>query len=91
MKIITWNCNGALRKKYESLLDFNADIHIIQECENPELSKDKKYIDWASNYLWIGDEKIYTEYEIMTKKYIKHEYNNIKFNKIDFLYCIDED
>ncbi|MEA5259944.1 endonuclease/exonuclease/phosphatase family protein [Arcicella aquatica] len=57
MKIIVWNCNGALRKKFESLLDFNADLIIVQECENPAESKDKKYVDWAINYLWIGDTK----------------------------------
>lgn len=51
MKIITWNCNGALRKKFESLLDFDADLIIVQECENPAESKDKKYLDWAENYL----------------------------------------
>ncbi len=57
MKIITWNCNGALRKKYENLLEFDADLIVIQECENPAESKDVKYIDWAVNYLWIGDTK----------------------------------
>jgi exonuclease III len=55
MKILTWNCNGALRKKFIHLEQFDADIIIIQECENPELSKDKKYKDWAKNYLWTGE------------------------------------
>lgn len=57
MKIITWNCNGALRNKFESLLDFDADLIIVQECENPAEAKDKKYIDWAVNNLWVGDTK----------------------------------
>ena len=57
MKIITWNCNGALRKKYHKLVDIDADILIIQECENPIESKDTNYINWAGNYLWIGDSK----------------------------------
>lgn len=57
MKIITWNCNGAFRKKFESLLDFDADLIIVQECENPAETKDKKYVDWAVNYLWVGDTK----------------------------------
>ncbi len=57
MKIITWNCNGALRKKFQHLLDYNADIHIIQECENPAETKHVGYKKWAENHLWIGDSK----------------------------------
>lgn len=57
MKIITWNCNGAFRKKFEHLVSFDADLLIIQECENPADSKDRHYMDWASNYLWTGDSK----------------------------------
>ncbi|MBC7694330.1 MAG: endonuclease/exonuclease/phosphatase family protein [Burkholderiales bacterium] len=57
MKIVSWNCNGALRKKFNALMTIDADIYIIQECENPADSKDKDYKNWASNYLWIGDSK----------------------------------
>ncbi|NDK10346.1 endonuclease/exonuclease/phosphatase family protein [Candidatus Gracilibacteria bacterium] len=57
MKILTWNCNGALRKKFGNLSEFNADLYIIQECENPAETKHKEYNDWAENYLWIGDTK----------------------------------
>lgn len=57
MKILTWNCNGALRNKFDNLSDFNADIIVIQECENPAETKHKGYIKWAENHLWIGDSK----------------------------------
>nr|MBC7613897.1 endonuclease/exonuclease/phosphatase family protein [Pseudopedobacter sp.] len=57
LKIITWNCNGAFRKKFEFLDFFDSDILIIQECEDPEKSTDLEYKKWAINYLWIGDSK----------------------------------
>ncbi len=36
MKIVSWNCRGKFRDKYSLLQKFNADIYVIQECENPE-------------------------------------------------------
>ena len=56
MKIISWNCNGALRKKFAALTPLNADVHIIQECEDPK-TKDAAYKSWAENYIWIGRNK----------------------------------
>ncbi|CAM3447453.1 endonuclease/exonuclease/phosphatase family protein [Zobellia roscoffensis] len=57
MKIVTWNCNGALRNKFEALFVFDADIYVVQECENPLKTNHKKYAKWANNHLWIGDTK----------------------------------
>lgn len=54
MKVISWNCNGALRKKFHHLEQFDADVLIIQECENPALCKSSEYVSWAKNYLWHG-------------------------------------
>jgi exonuclease III len=57
MNIVTWNCNGAFRKKFEQISDLQADIYIIQECENPADTEHQEYKKWATNHLWIGDNK----------------------------------
>ena len=56
MKIVTWNCNGAFRKKYHLFNDTNFHIIVIQECEDPKQST-KSYLKWSGNYLWKGDNK----------------------------------
>lgn len=57
MRIVSWNCNGGLRKKLEKLLSLEADIHIIQECEDPLHCSDLKYKTFAENSLWVGMSK----------------------------------
>jgi len=57
MTIVTWNCNGGFRHKFDSLSKFEADVLIVQECEDPQFSNSKSYKDWARNYFWLGDSK----------------------------------
>ena len=56
MKILTWNCNGALRNKFEFIDTFGADVLVIQECEDPSKCNGD-YVNWAGNYLWSGENK----------------------------------
>lgn len=54
MRLITWNCQGAFRKKYTPIARFNPDLAVIQECEPLEK------LSWKedrppSAALWFGD------------------------------------
>ncbi|MDO5686077.1 MAG: hypothetical protein Q4G42_01610 [Neisseria sp.] len=57
MRIVSWNCHGALRKKFPELLALAADVYIVQECENPAETRHEAYQYWAQNALWIGRNK----------------------------------
>ena len=56
MKIVSWNCQGKFREKFELIMEENADIYVIQECENPEKTDNDKYKEFAGkNFFWVGD------------------------------------
>lgn len=55
MRIISWNANGKFREKFLFILNEDADIYVIQECENQEISNSDEYIEFASNYYWVGE------------------------------------
>ena len=58
MKIISWNCNGKFREKFKDIIKEDADIYVIQECEDPTLAKSDEYKEFAGdNYFWTGDSK----------------------------------
>lgn len=55
MKIVSWNANGAFRRKYKELLDLDADIYVVQESENPDnISDDPLFKRTVQNGFWVG-------------------------------------
>lgn len=54
MKIVSWNANCKFREKYREIAKLNAEIYVIQECENPETCKDVEYRNFVKNGFWIG-------------------------------------
>jgi exonuclease III len=55
LKIITWNCQGAYRKKAPYLAGFAADLIVIQECECPAKLRFKTDVHPPTDFLWQGD------------------------------------
>ncbi len=39
MKIISWNCNMAYRKKADLILKYHPDLVVVPECEYFEIGK----------------------------------------------------
>ena len=54
MKLLTWNCAGAFRKKTDPLASFHPDLAVIQECERPEKLIFQPDFQPAS-MAWFGD------------------------------------
>lgn len=53
MRLITWNCNQAFRRKQHRLFDLEPDIVVVPECENPAEKGDwSGWTDWW----WTGDD-----------------------------------
>ena len=55
MRLITWNCQGAFRKKADLILKLEPDILIIQECEHPDKLNFDFHINKPTNFYWHGD------------------------------------
>lgn len=74
MKIVTWNCNWKFREKFKSIAEEDADIYIIQECEDPSQANNEEYLEFAGdNYFWRGNYKdkglgIFAKEEIKLEK-----------------------
>ncbi|MFI5186401.1 MAG: hypothetical protein ACHQF0_06735 [Chitinophagales bacterium] len=57
LKIITWNCNMAFRKKADSVLTYKPDILIVQECEHFDKLIFSNSIPKPKDSLWFGQNK----------------------------------
>lgn len=54
MKIITWNCNMAFRKKFETIMQQQPDVLVLQECEG-EAKLREALKDFPVNQIfWYG-------------------------------------
>ena len=54
MRIVSWNCCGKFREKFRAIQKLNADVYVIQECENPEKYKES-FADFYTNCVWNGE------------------------------------
>jgi len=54
MKLITWNCNMAFRKKAGFILPYKPDILIVPECEHPDKLNFGPTIPLPTDTLWFG-------------------------------------
>ncbi|MES1181200.1 MAG: endonuclease/exonuclease/phosphatase family protein [Flavobacterium sp.] len=57
MKIITWNCNMAYRKKAGHILAHKPDIVVVPECEHPDKLRFNDDITKPTDVLWFGENK----------------------------------
>ena len=55
MKLITWNCQGAFRKKADFILMQRPDILVVQECEHPDKLLFNSETQRPNDFYWYGD------------------------------------
>jgi exonuclease III len=97
LRIITWNCQGAFRKKARCIANLKPDIAVIQECEKLDKLNFEEDIVQPYSRHWFGDSRkglgifSFTEYTFhLNKRYDSsirhcipvHVKGNIDFNLI---------
>lgn len=85
MKIISWNCNMAFRKKYEKVLSLAPDLLVLQECENDKKLKDALSQFDHNQVIWHGNNQ-HKGVAIISFNSIKIEL--IEDHKLEFEYII---
>jgi len=54
MRLVAWNCNMALPRKWNALMALHPDIAVISECANPAVLADKGIETTPETMLWMG-------------------------------------
>ncbi len=54
MKLVTWNCQGAFRKKFARIARGAPDVAVIQECEHPDRLKWQGAQPPPTSQIWFG-------------------------------------
>jgi len=58
MRIVAWNCNMALHRKFEALMALAPDIAVISECANPDrLLERGTPASFVGDPVWIGEKR----------------------------------
>lgn len=58
MRLVAWNCNMALHRKFDALLRLNPDVAVISECAQPEQLRARGLdLDGVSGPVWIGENR----------------------------------
>src|SRR5690348_16260858 len=75
MRIITWNCNMAFRKKANQVLAYKPGLLVIPECENIERLQFTNARHKPKDALWFGENP--------NKGLGIFSYSNFKFQLLD--------
>lgn len=86
IKIVSWNCNMAFRKKVKVILDETIDVLIIQECECIDKLSVNKWDIKPNSFYWFGKNKN-KGIAIFTFNGFKIDHSYVEHNE-DFEYII---
>jgi len=85
MKVVTWNCQGAFRRKACEIAAYKPDIAIIQECEHPDVLFSDVDFPRPTHHVWFGG---YKHKGICVLSYTDLEFSLWEPYLTDIEYCV---
>lgn len=84
LRVITWNCNMAFRKKIKFIENYTPDIMIVPECEHPDKLKFDLDTKQPTDIFWYGTNLhkglavfSFTDFKINLLDYHKEEFRMV--------------